>query len=195
MTIDPWMSGPWSVDFRRPDGAVLMNLIAADRYKAAEAIKDSLPHLRLETIGDFTVTLQGPNGQVLEGDDALEGVILTTWFVEPGDGTAHEVPATPWQQHEDQERRANELVTRFILRTYRQPGEAANSHLKDCPDILVEDQDAYDGERGCDTGCSYVRLEAVMTCPHGEREEFRWGEFGRLASILEELEEEERRQS
>lgn len=54
----------------------------------------------------------------------------------------------------------------------------------------MEDPDAYNGSYGCDTGCDYARFEAVITCPHGEREQFEWGDFGEIGRILEEFEEE-----
>ncbi|WP_433364128.1 hypothetical protein [Streptosporangium sp. CA-115845] len=82
---------------------------------------------------------------------------------------------------------ADERVARFILATYRKPGEADNEHLAACPEAHVEDPDAYNGTYGCDTGCDYARFEAIIACPHGERADFNWGDFGDVASILEEL--------
>ncbi|MER7361903.1 hypothetical protein [Nonomuraea wenchangensis] len=87
---------------------------------------------------------------------------------------------------------ADERVARFILKTYREPGEAENAHLRDCPDATVQDPDAYDGTYGCDTGCDYARFEGVITCPHGEREQFEWGDFGEIGGILDEMEQDER---
>lgn len=181
-------TGPWHVEFRRPDGTVLTSALAVDRSRAIAHIEAQWPRMRDEVVGEWTVTLRGPNGEVLEGDAALEGATLTRRFVEPGDGSVHEVP--PWEQ---EEQKANELVARFILRTYREPHQADNQHLKECPDITVDDPDAYDGTYACDTGCEYVRFEALITCPHGEREAFKWGDFGRLSSILEEMSEMEER--
>jgi len=86
---------------------------------------------------------------------------------------------------------ADERVALFILKTYREPGEADNAHLRDCPDVTVEDPDAYDGTYSCDTGCEYARFEAVITCPHEEREQFEWGGFDRIGDILNEMEKEE----
>lgn len=75
---------------------------------------------------------------------------------------------------------ADEKVARFILATYREPGEGqgSNEHLRACPDAVVADPDTSDGTYGCDTGCEYVRFEATITCPHGESEGFEWGDFG-----------------
>lgn len=86
------------------------------------------------------------------------------------------------------EERANELVARYIIDHYRQEPSRRGEHLVSCPDITVEDADARNGSYGCDTGCEYVRFEAVLTCPHGERVEHEFGEFGELAWILEDLE-------
>lgn len=95
------------------------------------------------------------------------------------------------EEREHRERDADKLVARFILATYREPGKAYNQHLKACPDLIVENPDARDGTYRCDTGCEYVRFEAVITCPHGEREEFEWGKFGNLAGILAEMRKDE----
>ncbi|MDH2424782.1 hypothetical protein [Sphaerisporangium sp. TRM90804] len=80
------------------------------------------------------------------------------------------------------------LVTRFVLNQYREEG--TNEHLKACPDITTENAEGSDGSYGCDTGCDYVQFEATITCPHGERDGFEWGDFGDMASILERLEAE-----
>jgi hypothetical protein len=56
--------------------------------------------------------------------------------------------------------------------------------------VTVEDPDALNGAHGCDTGCDYARFEAVIVCPHGQREEFEWGQFGEIADILEEMGED-----
>ena len=85
---------------------------------------------------------------------------------------------------------ADELVRRFVLRQYRRKyvhagysNRAAAEHLQSCPDITVTDQEAYDGEYGCDTGCEYARLEATLRCPHGFSDDFEYGEFGDVADI------------
>lgn len=51
----------------------------------------------------------------------------------------------------------------------------------------MRDEGAQDGSYVCDTGCDYVRFEAVIECPHGFSELVEWGEFGDLAGILEDL--------
>jgi hypothetical protein len=85
----------------------------------------------------------------------------------------------------------DELVERYILLKFREDG---TDHLETCPDARVTEADARNGSYGCDTGCEYVRFEAVITCPHGESEEFEYGEFGELYSLLEDLEKLERRE-
>ncbi len=65
---------------------------------------------------------------------------------------------------------------------------ACGEHLPHCPELTVTHATAVDGVYGCDTGCEYVRFEADVSCPHGERVEgWRWGEFGDLAMILEDI--------
>jgi hypothetical protein len=65
--------------------------------------------------------------------------------------------------------------------------DAESLHLRECPDLTVEHPDAYNGTYGCDTGCEYARLEADLSCPHGERETFEYGEFGDIADLLREM--------
>lgn len=85
---------------------------------------------------------------------------------------------------------ADELVTAYILDQYRK-STLNIGHLSTCPDVRVEDPDYTDGSYGCDTGCEYVTFDAVITCPHGEREEFEYGEFGDLAGIISWLQDEQ----
>lgn len=86
---------------------------------------------------------------------------------------------------------ANQLVAAWIVRRYRSDGK--NEHLRGCSDAVVE-VEGYDGQYGCDTGCEYARLEATLTCRHGDRDEdFEYGQFGELADLLEEIEAEESR--
>lgn len=91
---------------------------------------------------------------------------------------------------------ANERVAGWVLQQYRADCKMRTSvarpeltHLATCSDVIVTPIEAYDGLYGCDTGCEYARLEVVISCPHGEREEFDYGTFGELADILEEIAE------
>ena len=90
---------------------------------------------------------------------------------------------------------ADERVKRWILGEFREAFADAwrvresLRHLAACDGAEAADVTGGDGSYGCETGCEYVRLEAVITCPHGRREEWTWGEFGELADILEGLEE------
>lgn len=93
---------------------------------------------------------------------------------------------------------ADELVRRYVLRHYRDhwyyhrpamdPGPVP--HLVGCPEVVVDAQ-GEDGTYGCDTGCEYVRFTATITCPHGERVEHEFGEFGELAWILDDMARDE----
>lgn len=80
---------------------------------------------------------------------------------------------------------ADELVGAWLTRKFRNEGQ--DEHLRGCPDLAI-DWDGGDGTYGCDTGCEYVRLEAALTCPHGHREEFEYGNWGYMSEILRELE-------
>lgn len=100
------------------------------------------------------------------------------------------------------EAQANALVSRYILRKFREGIHSnleslvpsfrarvseASEHLVDCPDLHVEEQDATDGVYGCDTGCEYARLEATLGCSHGMTEDYEYGDFGELADMLREI--------
>lgn len=90
---------------------------------------------------------------------------------------------------------ADDLVNRYVLWWFRNDSTGHLPHLVDCPDAVVRDTKAWDGSYGCETGCDYVRFEAVVSCPHGSSELVEWGQFGELASILEvmgRLEDEEK---
>lgn len=90
---------------------------------------------------------------------------------------------------DDMSERTTALVTRWVLKRYRE-AHGRNGHLRDCSDAVATDVEGGDGTYGCDTGCEYVRLEATISCPHGERDEYDYGDFGELAWILEDLEAE-----
>lgn len=92
---------------------------------------------------------------------------------------------------------ADELVGRYILYLFRLDTgwpDQRNKHLVTCSDAVAVDVEAYNSVYGCTTGCEYARLEAVISCPHGESDEFDYGEFGDIANILEDIEDWERRE-
>lgn len=84
----------------------------------------------------------------------------------------------------DSEDNANALVEKWIRGEYAKM--FPDNHLNTCPDVVVS-YDGGDGVWGCETGCSYVRMEATLKCPH-EEGTYGYGEFGDMADILEELE-------
>jgi hypothetical protein len=85
--------------------------------------------------------------------------------------------------------RANDKVARYILEQFKDDPdtEPAAEHLAACDSVRVTDPDAQNGTYGCDTGCDYTRFEAVITCDHGQRHEFQYGEFGMLSDIIWDL--------
>jgi hypothetical protein len=90
---------------------------------------------------------------------------------------------------------ADELVTRFILRDFRENvgrlSPAAEMHLAECPDATAKHVDGSDGTYGCDTGCEYAQLEAEITCPHGFEGEHTYGDFGEIADMLDDIRHDE----
>lgn len=91
-------------------------------------------------------------------------------------------------ERERQARRARGLLETFVLREYRDEG-GHNAHLTGCDVAVIAEFESSDGTYGCDTGCEYLTLRAVITCPHGEAEEFTYGEFGAISELVTELEE------
>lgn len=84
---------------------------------------------------------------------------------------------------------ADEKVARYILEQFARDAETKPElHLAGCTTTTVVDADARDGQYGCDTGCDYYRLSAVITCSHDYRVEFDYGDFGEIGWILEDME-------
>ncbi len=81
--------------------------------------------------------------------------------------------------------RADALVADWNVRLYRTDGD--NQHLRECADTSAS-VEGGDGTYGCDTGCEYVRLKAVITCRHRECDTLHYADFGDMASIIYDLE-------
>lgn len=79
---------------------------------------------------------------------------------------------------------ADRLVELYILDAWR----ADNPDHADCPSLRVVDPDASNGTYGCETGCDYTTFTATVGCEHRQPAEYVFGEFGELASILENVE-------
>jgi hypothetical protein len=92
--------------------------------------------------------------------------------------------------------RTDDLVREMVLARLRSNGGSGGifdrdeiaQHMTACPDVTVKDFVASDGTYGCETGCEYARLEAVLSCPHHENVEYEYGEWGELADMIEEME-------
>lgn len=96
---------------------------------------------------------------------------------------------------------ANQLLAAYVVREFRDDyrdcagtGQEKHSHLANCPTVDVHRYNAVNGLYGCDTGCDYVRFEAVIMCmcPGEWTVDYEFGTFGEIAYILEELERRER---
>jgi hypothetical protein len=82
-----------------------------------------------------------------------------------------------------QTQRANDLLLAFTLREFQ--SEHAGEHLGKCLTAYVSELDPCNGAYGCDTGCEYLRLEAVISCECGSQaQEFTYGEFGDIAGLV-----------
>jgi hypothetical protein len=81
-------------------------------------------------------------------------------------------------------------VREWILQTYRQDG--TDEHLRACPDTTVNTTGGHDGFYECDTGCEYLRLVAVVSCPHhGTGDTYEYGKFGNLVDMIKAIEQME----
>jgi hypothetical protein len=85
----------------------------------------------------------------------------------------------------------DKAVAAWLLGRYRgiAPHTGEHQHLRQCPEAVLTPAEAYDGTYGCDTGCEYYTLEAVVSCPHTESPvHWSYGEFGDLAGFLVDFE-------
>jgi hypothetical protein len=85
--------------------------------------------------------------------------------------------------------KANKAVKEYVLKEYRRSEywQRERKHLQDCEDASIELLSASDGAYGCDTGCEYFRIDTVISCIHGYREEYEHGDFGDLLNEFPEL--------
>ncbi|MBM0201882.1 hypothetical protein JNW90_01265 [Micromonospora sp. STR1s_5] len=80
---------------------------------------------------------------------------------------------------------ADALLRDYVIGRYR---DEIRGHLAECPGLTVAELDATDGVFNATTDAEFVRLESVMTCPHGERDDYFWGTFGTINEIIEDIE-------
>lgn len=85
----------------------------------------------------------------------------------------------------------DERVNAYVLSLFRED-RPPDDHLTSCPDAHAVDSDMFNGTYGCETGCEYARLEAVVTCPHGFKEDFEYGMFGEVSDLIDDMVEWER---
>lgn len=90
----------------------------------------------------------------------------------------------------EQPDRIKTLVASWLMSKFREECHTDN-HLRDCPEAKTVNPDGYDGVYGCDTGCEYTRLEVEINCSHGYSENFHYGQFGDLDTLLYDLEDYE----
>jgi hypothetical protein len=94
------------------------------------------------------------------------------------------------------EQLANEKVAKYIVHLFKtdspysppyHTGPEAD-HLRKCSTVYASPKEGYDGAYGCETGCEYARLEAIIYCQDGVSIDYKYGEFGELADILQDME-------
>ena len=94
------------------------------------------------------------------------------------------------------EQLANEKVAKYIVHLFKTDSSISiqyhsgleADHLRKCKTVSAIPKEAYDSTYGCDTGCEYVRLAAVIYCQDGMSIDYEYGDFGDLADILEDME-------
>lgn len=97
-----------------------------------------------------------------------------------------------WEdEFDDLSARANKAIADYVLKQYKSLGyyQTNKEHLKKCDEAVIELKTATDGSYGCDTGCEYFRIESVISCPHGETDNYEHGEFGMMWYDVDGLEE------
>jgi hypothetical protein len=88
--------------------------------------------------------------------------------------------------------RADRLLRAYVLGEYRD--DWPHGHIGQCPEAKVLEFDSRNGSYGCETGCEYLRLEASVGCPHEDPVDYEYGEFGDIAGLITDLEQEEARE-
>lgn len=82
--------------------------------------------------------------------------------------------------------RVEELVQGWVL-TQALEDVRPDHHLFTCDEVVLSEH-TVENNIICDTGCDHISWKGVITCPHGERQEFSGGEFGSMKWIIEDLE-------
>jgi hypothetical protein len=115
---------------------------------------------------------------------------MNAWVPTIGGGMVSNYDGDSWLTEDDWT--PDEKVAAWILYQYQQgqrrdgPGYP-DQHLLTCPEATATDITGGDGYYGCETGCEYVRLEARISCVHGQADVYHYGDFGRLGDILSEI--------
>jgi hypothetical protein len=91
--------------------------------------------------------------------------------------------------------RADKLLRSYVLSQFRaERHPQAEHHIAACGEARVLEFYSGDGVY-CESGCEYLRLEATIGCPHAKPVEYRYGEFGEIAMLVEDLIAEEGRRA
>lgn len=85
---------------------------------------------------------------------------------------------------------ADAKVSRYVVGQFRSGhnGSKAEQHLAECPTTRAQSCEMSNGTYGCETGCEYALLEAVMICDDGISADYEYGTFGDIADILADIE-------
>jgi len=92
---------------------------------------------------------------------------------------------------------ADDKVTRMVAQMYREQtlfDPAAldyQLHLASCDTMRAENAEAINGSYGCESGCEYMDLEALIKCdcPTIADEEYTYGTFGDTYWLLGHLDD------
>lgn len=79
---------------------------------------------------------------------------------------------------------AHELLKAYVLDEFRH--EEPRSHVATCPTLKILDLEAADGSYGCETGCDYYTLSAMIGCDH-ETVKFTADGFGMVYDLINSL--------
>jgi len=92
---------------------------------------------------------------------------------------------------------ADDKVNRLVAQMFREQTLFDTNpldyqlHLASCDTMRAESAEATNGSYGCDTGCEYYELEAVIKCecPDAADEQYSYGSFGDTYYLLSHLDD------
>lgn len=83
--------------------------------------------------------------------------------------------------------KVTELVRRKLKTGTVYMDGLTTGHFEECVIPEINQVDMYNSVYGCDTGCEYMMLTALVVCDHGFYGEFHYGDFGDISEFIREM--------